>query len=271
MRQIGINELKQLILDMLLKVDAFCKRNNIRYFLDSGTLLGAVRHKGFIPWDDDMDICMPRPDYDKFNELTQSQKIEDYISIQQPEDGLFGYIKIYDNRTELIEYPNTLRYKIGVYIDVFPKDGQPDDENKAKKHCKKAQKLLNLYWFNKYSVRVWKKNGNLGKKIFACLATPFATDKTWPLHRAIKIAKKVDYKSSKYCSSILAGGIRGRVPKECFEKTVDVEFEGHKLPAPIGYDRYLRKLYENINNGDYMQLPPENQKIIHDIEVYWKE
>ena len=271
MKKIGIDEMRQLMLDMLLKVDTFCEDNNIRYFLDSGTLLGAIRHKGYIPWDDDMDICMLRPDYDRFIKLTHTTSIAPHLSIQNPEDGLFGYIKICDDRTELIEYPNTLRSKMSVYIDVFPKDGQPDIEKKAVRHCNRAKRLLSLYWFNKYSVRIWKSNGDFAKKVVATVAAPFTKDRVWPLHKAIKVAKQYPIEQSKYCSSILAGGIRGRVPKSCFERATEVEFEGHWLPAPVGYDQYLRKLYENINNGDYMQLPPENQKIIHETEVYWKE
>ena len=271
MKTIPINEMKSIMLDNLVKIDYYCKSHNIKYYLDSGTLLGAIRHKGYIPWDDDMDICMLRNDYDRFVELVQKEPIAPNLDIIQTEQTLFGYIKIQDKRTELIEYPDTLRLPIGVYIDVFPKDGHPNSQVLAKIHCGIAQCLCNLYWFNKYSVKVWKKNGGRLKKIIAHVAAPFVEDCIWPIHMADRVARKYDVTKSKYCSSILAGGIRGRVPTKCFASAIEVEFEGHRFPAMVGYDEYLRKLYENINDGDYMQLPSEKQKIIHDIEVYWKE
>ena len=113
MKLIDNREHKEIMLNILLQVDRFCKENQIQYFLDSGTLLGAIRHKGFIPWDDDMDICMTRPNYDLFLEKVKEKKIADYIDLYTPEEGLFPYIKICDNRTELVEYPDTLRLKMG--------------------------------------------------------------------------------------------------------------------------------------------------------------
>lgn len=271
MKHISPMEMKSIMLDMLIQIDKYCKKNNIKYFLDSGTLLGAVRHKGYIPWDDDMDICMLRPDYDRFVELAEKEQIAPYVSVITPDQTPFGYIKIQDTRTLLIEYPDTLRLQLGIYVDVFPKDGHPDSELHAKAHCKITQLLGNMYWFNKYSVKVWKKQGNLLKKCIASIFAPFVEDRIFPIRLADRVARKYDVTQSKYCSSILAGGIRGRVPTKLFDSVVEVEFEGHKFPAMVGYDQYLRKLYENINDGDYMKLPPEEQKIIHDTEVYWKE
>lgn len=271
MRTIETDELKRIMLNMLIEFQAYCEKHKLQFFLDSGTLLGAIRHKGFIPWDDDMDICMLRPEYDRLLQLIKKGPISDHITVELPDDGLFAYAKIIDTRTVLIEYPETLRSVINVYIDLFPKDGHPDEEYQARRHCRKAVFFYKCYWFNKYSVKVWKRQPNFLKRIIAHLVGPVVEDSTWPLHKAEMIAKKYDVTKSKYCSSILAGGIRGRVPVECFSSAVEVEFEGHTFPAMVGYDQYLRKLYEDINNGDYMILPPEDKRITHETEVYWKD
>lgn len=271
MRKIEIDELRQIMLNLLNEVDKYCKENGIRFFLDSGTLLGAIRHKGFIPWDDDMDICMPRPDYERFIELVKQKPISDYIDIYQAEDGLFPFIKVVDKRTELIEYPDTLRLKLAVYIDVFPKDGIPDDRKKGKRLCKKVEFYAYWYWFNRYSVKVWKKQGNIFRKIVATIASPFFKDKMFPVKKCMTLAKTYDYDSADYVATIVAGGMHNCVPKSCFASSVPVIFEGRVFPAPVGYDQYLRTLYSHINNGDYMKLPPEHQKIIHDTEIYWKD
>ena len=269
MRKIYHEELQDILFDLLKRLDLFCKENGITYFLDSGTLIGAVRHHGFIPWDDDVDICMPRPHYDRFVQLCNDGKLPEYMTLIKSEDTLFPYIKVGDNRTLLIEYPNTLRSEMNVYIDIFPKDGLPDNRKKSEKLCNKVAFYNNLYWFNKYSVRVWKKKGNIVKKIIATIASPFVKDGLYPLKKALKLAKSYDYEKSDYVATIVAGGMHNCVPKKCFDSSIDMVFNGYKLPVMIGYDQYLRTLYSHINNGDYMQLPPEDKKIIHETEVYW--
>ena len=271
LKQIDITEQRRIMLNMLIEVDRFCKKNGIKFYLDSGTLLGALRHKGYIPWDDDMDICMPRPDYDKFINLVKKERINGYISVLTPEQTLFPFSKIIDTRTILIEYPSTLRLEMNIYIDLFPKDGLPANLKKASWICKKAKICADMYWFNMYSIPVWKKHGNLVKKIIGYACAPFFMGSSLPLKWCLSLATKTGYDKGKNVATIVAGGMHNCVPKECFEAGTPVEFEGFTFLAPKGYDQYLRTLYSHINGGEYMMLPKEEQKITHDTEMYWKE
>ena len=269
MRDFTDEDLKKVLVELLKATHAFCENHNITYFLDSGTLLGAIRHKGFIPWDDDIDICMPRPDYERFIELVQKTPIAEHIYLYHPEDGVNSFLKICDARTKLIEHTDTLRVELGVYIDVFPKDGLPNNLKKAKGHCAKAEFYTLWYWFNKYSVKAWKKTKNIVKKLIAWVASLFIKDGLYPLRKVRKLAQKYSFYESPYCATIVSGGMRNCVPTELFKDKIMVPFEGEYYPAPIGYDQYLRKLFAHVNNGEYMTPPPEKDRIPHKHEIYW--
>ena len=137
MKQINIEEIRKLQISILLYVHEFCKKNNIRYSLSGGTLLGAVRHKGYIPWDDDIDIMMPRPDYERFvNEFNENRKDVEYKVICSYNDSQFfqPFAKVVNTKTFLKETYKRPVAQMGVYIDVFPIDGLPNDEQKREKY-----------------------------------------------------------------------------------------------------------------------------------------
>ncbi|MBQ8445584.1 MAG: LicD family protein, partial [Opitutales bacterium] len=129
MREITHEELKQIQLGILDKVHEFCEKNGITYFLSSGTLIGAVRHKGYIPWDDDLDLYMPRADYDKFIKLFSANSPENtkLLSLETDKKYQYPFAKVIDDRTEMVETAVGESFKIGVYIDVFPVDSVPDN------------------------------------------------------------------------------------------------------------------------------------------------
>lgn len=130
MRLISFEEHKKIQLSILRDIDVFCQKNQIKYFLAFGTLLGAIRHKGFIPWDDDIDIAMPRPDYNKF--ILSFNGMVDNLKVLAPEidlDYYAPYANVYDTRTVLEEKGTShLKFEIGVKIDVFPIDGVPTNK-----------------------------------------------------------------------------------------------------------------------------------------------
>jgi lipopolysaccharide cholinephosphotransferase len=245
---------------LLQKTDDICENNGLRYFLCGGTLIGSIRHKGYIPWDDDIDIAMPRPDYEKFIRIfNRPQNYYQVMSIETDPDYAYAFAKVYDNRTILKE----LHYKgnIGVYIDIFPADGVKNT-NQIRK-IMLLHKFLNTKKANYYHRTLSKTIINtLGK----LLLLPFS---------AQQIARWMDNEARKFSFGSLpkAGlianplGLGEMVDKSIFDSDVYQEFEGKKYRVPIGYDAWLKSIY-----GDYMQLPPVEHRVTHHtFEAYWKD
>lgn len=268
MKEIGLDELKQLQLGILVKIDSFCNENGIKYFLDGGTLLGAVRHKGYIPWDDDIDIRMPREDYNKFLSIFNG-KVENLV-VDAPELNLAfyaPYANVYDTRTLLIEeYVSHRKENIGVKIDIFPMDNLPADDNlreciyKQSIRCNnicgiKNQKLSNIHGVNKMKLII--------KKIM------------WLLVDFEKVQKNhihILRKSNELSNGLFADNVVFPVygPKTIENRYVfpltNIVFEEYQFKAPKDYDKYLKTLY-----GDYMQLPPVEKRVAHHHFIaYWK-
>ena len=260
MRRITSDELKIIQLDLLQKTTDFCDKKGLRYFLCGGTLIGAIRHKGYIPWDDDIDIAMPRQDYEKFA-MTFNQPGNYYqvVSVNTDPNYAYAFAKVFDNRTILKE----LHYKgtIGAYIDIFPADGVKDTFQIRKMML--LHKMLNTKRANYYKRTFLKMIINTLGKI---LLLPFS---------AHKIAFWMDSEARKYpfgsisSAGLIANplGIGEMVDKSVFDSDIYQEFEGHQYRVPIGYDRWLRSIY-----GEYMQLPPEEHRVTHHtFDAWWKE
>lgn len=263
MKEMFLNDIRKVQIELLEDFHNFCEKNKLRYFLDAGTLLGAIRHNGFIPWDDDMDVSMPREDYNKFMLLAKDGYGN---SILLPaEDSIYNNLKILDKRTKLIEFPQNIRNEIAVYIDVYPKDGLPDNSFKSYWLCKKVHYLDLLYWFNKVSIHKWKKSANIMKRMAAFLGRGIMNDKFkyWPLKKTDQLATRYKFDESPYVATIIACGMNNCVKRACFESKL-VKFENLMLNIPVGYDDYLKALY-----GDYMTPPPPEKRAKHDNVVYW--
>lgn len=268
MRKIELEELKQIELDIIRKIDEVCRHNGIHYYMVGGTLLGAERHKGFIPWDDDIDIAMPRRDYAKFCEAMKHEdsnyEVQFYDTIKD-----YGYAspKVVDKRTLLIDYKLGMgREESSIFVDVFIYDGMGDTKKGA------FIRYFFLKCFKKavfLSKRNFKMETVLKSVIFFI---PCVVCKIVGVTRLNEfynsLCRRLDFYDSKYVACVAGRYGKHEVfKKEVFEETVPLQFEDLMLQAPKGYKIYLASIY-----GDYMKMPPEGQRISnHTSEEWWKD
>lgn len=273
MKIISIEELKALQVEMLVCVDQFCKKNNIRYFIGYGTLLGAIRHKGYIPWDEDIDIGMPRPDYDLF--LRNFNGTYENLFVNAPEldwEYFEPYANVYDNRTILYEEENSHHgIEVGVKIDVFPLDGVPEDITEYRIHRKKLRNLNSIrgskkekFWAHFIKTLRTRKGVRAFLKRFLRPFTSYAE-----IQKEIRsLAVKYNWDSSTYVDKITFQNLpETRLPRKVYEDYIEVPFEGHMFKSPANYDLHLKSIY-----GDYMKLPPVEERVFqHGFKAYWKD
>lgn len=258
---ISSEENRGIQLSILKHFDKFCKQHHLTYYLSDGTLLGAVRHHGYIPWDDDIDVEMPRNDWLKLKEVFVNQ--DNYTLCYPTEkESMVHCIKIYDNRTIKIE--KGVLYKkeyLGIDIDVFSIDGSADEKSDYEKDREQIYHFFNISCEMKCGY-----TGSFKHKIKILLYRILYGNPEKLMDKAICLCAKNDLKDSKYATRYGRFGRGYRVPKECYDHPILVEFEGERFPAPVGYDEVLRAQY-----GEYMILPPEEKRITHhENEIYWR-
>lgn len=249
-KKVSIEESKKIRFDILVEVDNFCRNNNLRYFLSYGTLLGAIRHKGYIPWDDDADIMMPRKDLEIFKKKFSSKRFK-YSDL----DTEIGYEFPFPRITcrETFDKKGWLTKFYGVNVDLYPIDGIPEKDSDIKVFFDKYESLLKK---RRYLIRFRNKL----MKFFPVRTVPFLKSFT---NRSVDWIKQFDMTKS---SKVMVTDSRV-YERKIFDRAVEVEFEGHMFYAPVGYDAFLKTSY-----GNYMQLPPENERIpYHGGNYYWKE
>ena len=264
MKKLTIEEVKQRELDILLAVDEFCKKEKLHYFLNYGTLIGAIRHKGFIPWDDDIDIMMPRKDYERFKrEFSSSQY--DIFSLETNKEYFNNFIKVVDNQTIITDNRNRKTYSSGIFIDIFPYDRIDDLKAVDKIYQLESFKLLS---FSKHKNIVYKDSliKDLIRTFFWVVLSPISP--RFFAYKIDKVIQEYTRPNGKY-ECLLGSKLKEQEVFETgiFEDVIDGEFEGHTFPIPKEYDRLLRQYY-----GDYLTLPPiEKQTNPHELDVYLKE
>ena len=266
-------ELKEHLLNMLVAFDGFCREHGLRYYLSGGTLLGAVRHQGFIPWDDDIDVNMPRPDCEKLMELSGGH-IGSYI-LNPPNytDQYHAYHwKLFDDSILITKQKvGKLGNKVSCpFIDIFPIDGLPDTEAGVRRHYRHIgiwKRLANCLWRKKwfYGTTILRRLCHGCARIFAMVL-----GKKFLFGRVIGVAKSIPFEEADYVGVMMTfiHTTEERMVKADYLPQVEMQFEGHSFPAPANYDTYLTQLY-----GDYMKLPPRReQRSRHKIiPFHWKE
>ena len=269
MQPLTINEMKEKQLKMLIEFDKICKTHNLKYSLCGGTLLGAVRHGGYIPWDDDIDVMMPRPDFEKIMKIKMKNNYYFQDPMVQEEDipYIYSYGKMFDRNIKLIEFPNSKNIESYLYIDIFPIDGIPVNEKTHLKLYNKVHRLVLLnrmfeisFYNQKDKTKSWtkKKFWNFIWKIRNILPSKFI------MKKINKIVHKRNFYYGEKVGSLVAGyGAQENFMKSDFDLT-EMNFEGISFKVIKGYDNYLRALYKN-----YMELPPKEKRIAaHDCIAY---
>lgn len=248
-------------LEMLIEVDRICRKYDIKYSLDGGTLLGAIRHDGYIPWDDDADVVMLRSEYEKFAQACKKELDTERFFLQDyhtDEAYRWGYSKMRRNGTVFLrEGQEHVKCNQSVFIDIFLYDNVPDNLILRKIH------LFTCFCLRKglYS-EVGRKNAkNAGLRLWFTILSK--VPRNWWFGRVEAIAKRCNKKNGelvRHMTHPYRKACQYGLPRECFEEFIEKDFEGHSFKIFKKYDLYLSKLY-----GDYMVLPPEDKRKTHPV------
>lgn len=264
-KEINIEELRSIQLSLLDSFHKWCHKNHINYSLAYGSLLGAVRHKGFIPWDDDIDVMMTREDY---NRLVSIYNYEDcpahtkVLSLETDKQYVLPFAKIIDTRTAMIENDSS-NCVTGVYIDIFPYDFVPN--NKIKRMCRcSIQKTLFIFKDFKL-VKIGFPRRSIFKNAALAIGKLFLLP--FSVRCISKCLEKVAVMSKESTSYICdaASFLQAIFPSSLFMEYTEIPFEGKQYRIIKNYDRYLSTIY-----GDYMKLPPEEKRVTHhEFKAWW--
>lgn len=244
-------------LEMALFFDEFCKKHHLTWYFCGGCCIGTLRNKGFIPWDDDVDVFMPRKDYEKLKRIwknTPEYSIQyttkNYLTQNQ-------FLTICANNTTFIKtYQKDLDINHGIVLDVLPLDGCPTG---FKRKCQKFWALLySLFIVGKAPDNHGKAVNLVGSAVLGIFKGKKVRYKIWRFCE--KQMTKYPIEKCDYITELCSGPhyMQNEYPKSCFDHAVRMEFEGHQMAMPSGYDTYLRMAF-----GDYWKLPPKEKQVCH--------
>lgn len=267
MQEMKLDEVQEAELKILMEVQEICKQENIQYWGMYGTLIGAIRHKGFIPWDDDLDLAMKREDYEKFIYFLQkkySGKLE--LHIQETNSDYPYYIARVCDKEHVLQFDD-FDYSSGVFIDIYPFDGMGNEKdmefwNKNTKKIKILKKCLTAVSYK----------GKIGSSLLhKIINMPLVLFSKWKgkeyfIKQIDLLSKKYQWNESEYVGLPVWADNLYFHKKADFEKFMLVDFENIKISVPVNYNRILKDIY-----GDYMCLPPENKRVPqHGYKAYKK-
>ena len=266
LRRINPSELRTIQVNILKYFVEMCNKNSIKYYMTYGSLIGVIRHKGFIPWDDDIDVMVLRKDVEKLKKVFNGPKYK-VINTSVNKKYFSPLLKVYDNDTLLIQdYGQVEGMNIGVYIDVFVLDNVPRDEKRRKIFYKKAQRLRFLWALScrKFSA---KSRNFIISFLKSVISIPFK------LIGYSFFSKKYESYASSYknegCYGIVVyseGYNKEYVYSERDLETISMPFENLEVFVSISYDKALKKCY-----GDYMIIPPIEEREIHLFNAFYRD
>ena len=272
MKELNVEEMKKIELSILSEIDDICKKQNINYSIAYGTLLGAIRHGGFIPWDDDIDIIMPRKDYENFVKYCM-ENTTPFMLLCNRTNEKYSYLfaKACDRTTKILEdVSNPYNIEYGICVDIFPVDGLGNTKEEAMKNFQKSSFYRELI-----VAANWKKFFRSKGRKWYIEPIRFAFFVLSRFVNANKLScavekriSKIDFESVSFSASI-CGAYRKReiINTEIYSQFTDIAFENLNVCGLKLYDEYLSEIY-----GDYMKLPPEEKRVTHHMfKVYAKE
>ncbi len=256
----SIRKLQLTELEILIEIDRICKKNHIHYSLTGGTLLGAVRHGGFIPWDDDADISMLRSEYRKFQEACRKDLDTNrfyFQDIENTEGYRWGYGKMRRKDSVFLrENQEDMPYEQGIFVDIFPRDGVPDGVLGQKVHAFLCFLVRKTMW-SAVGRKTSKKK--IQRRVYQQLYQLSSNNMPHIYKKLVKFSNK---KRTRYVRALtfpLPNGLKG-YEREWYRKYTEIEFEGHVFQVESSYKKWLEQEF-----GDYMQLPPSEKRKIHPV------
>ncbi len=272
MRRVPVEDIHPLLLGILEAFASYCERSGLRYFLDYGTLLGAVRHRGFIPWDDDVDVSMLREDYERLIKLVEDNPYIDEdgrykVLLPGELPNFYPFIKVVDESTLAYERNIRREYGLGIWLDVFCMTYCPSDE-------RVTAKLFSLH--NRYKqMNKMLVCGDIVDKQYKAVypfaragavmlrAAGFSTERC--MNKILELIEHTPRSGERIAQlSWPDDMMRDSYPASWWEDVTYLEFEGKSFMAPVGYREILKQHY-----GSYMELPPESDRVRHGFEAYY--
>lgn len=256
----GLAELHACLLNMAKDFHKLCQEHDLQYYVIGGTFLGAVRHHGFIPWDDDMDIGMPRESYERFLKLPKEALPSYFIRMDKgynKDHGDYPFIKLCNKNTTLVEDINEYRVE-GVFIDIFPLDGAHDSKILSKLKFKLSRLYIYALWYNGSE----KEHKSLNEKIKVFVSKKFSNRKIYSAFN--RMLSRTSFDRSEYAGNFMGvWGYKEIMPKSYLGKPTLYKFEDTELYGPENKHEFLKHVY-----GDYMQMPPIEKQTSHHLHEY---